>query len=71
MTWDTIMTAVENLPIAFDHGGEPTFGLWPPQAQAQYDALPARNADQERRWRRLLHTKREEAHARERHRRLR
>lgn len=71
MTWDTIMTVVENLPIAFDDGGEPTFELWPPQAQARYEALPPRDADQERRWQQLLHNKREEARARERHRRLR
>jgi hypothetical protein len=71
MTWESIMTAVKNLPIGFDAGGSPTFELWPPQAQLRYEALPARDADQERRWRQLMHDKREEARARERDRRLR
>jgi hypothetical protein len=71
MTWDTVMSAVLSLPIGFDDVGRPTFELWPPQAQARYEALPARDDDQERRWQHLMHDKREEARARERYRRLR
>ena len=71
MTWESIMTAVESMPIGFDDGGSPTFELWPPQAQMRYESLPARDADQERRWQQLMHDKQEEARARQRDRRLR
>jgi hypothetical protein len=71
MNWDDVMTVLEDLPIGFNERGEPTFGLWPPEAQARYEALPRRTPDQERRWQQLMHRKREEARARERDRRLR
>lgn len=71
MNWDDLMVVIADMPIAFDERGEPTFVLWPPRAQAEYEALGPRNSDQEQRWQVLLREKREEARARERDRRLR
>lgn len=71
LTWDSVMDAVESMPLKFDEAGEPTFVFWPPSAQQRYEALPPRDAAQEERWRELMNRKREEARARKRDRRLR
>lgn len=71
MTWEDVMAAIEKLEIKFDAHGQPSFKFWPPTANEAYEALPPRNQHQEQRWQQLMTTKREEANARKRHRRLR
>lgn len=71
MNWDDMMDVLEQVDVGFGEHGEPRFALWPPSAQAAFDALPPRTAAQEVRWRELMEHKQEEERARRRDRRLR
>lgn len=71
LTWGQVMDAAAELPLQFDEHGEPTFVFWPPKAQAAFEALPPRTAEEQLRWRELMDRKRAEADARARDRRLR
>lgn len=71
MTWDSVMDVFEQADLRFDAAGEPVITIWPPQRRRAFDALPARTADQQSRWQALMTTKKEEADARRRDRRLR
>lgn len=70
-SWDSVMDGLEELALTFDEAGEPNIKIVAGSAAAPLlNKLGPRDAGQEQRWKELMMRKKEEARARERHRRL-
>lgn len=71
LTWETLMDAIEQVPLEFDENDQPTFRfVMGTAAGKRLRELPPMSSKQRARWKALIDRKREEFRARRRNRRL-